>query len=257
MGNRAGPGPVTTPLSLGLPNPSYLPLTTARCLGESRAGHSAHHSCLSWEDCHLGKAPQTSKPTPLDYLLVLAAEGNWGRSCEQIALESLEASALSQLLLPSVYLNIQWVSCVFSGFCWQRKDPRPTISSSLPREAPSPWEDKAWSWPQPPAWLLQLPLELCFVAHHPILIPLRPEPLLQPSSLSSPCKCLLCPCTQALKTQTQGRRWTFWLGGAGGFCRSENSTPEAQGLFKPVEPRSGCCCPPHSQGVLAGPAVLT
>lgn len=54
--------------------------------------------------------PQTSKPTPLDvYLLVLAAEGNWGRSCEQTAVESLEASALSQLLLPSVYLNIQWV----------------------------------------------------------------------------------------------------------------------------------------------------
>lgn len=148
------------------------------------------------------------------------------------------------------------MSCIFSGFCWPREDPRPTISSSLPREAPSPWEDKAWSWPQPPAWLLQLPLELCFVAQHPILIPLRPEPLLQPSSLSSPCKCLLCPCTQALKTQTQtqGRRWTFWLGGAGGFCRSEISpAPEAQGLFKPVEPLFECCCPPHSQGALAPP----
>lgn len=60
-----------------------------------------------------GKGPQTSKPTPLDvYLLVLAAEGNWGQSREQTALKPPEASVLSQLLLPSLSLNvldIQWV----------------------------------------------------------------------------------------------------------------------------------------------------
>lgn len=153
-----------------------------------------------------GKGPQTSKPTPPDvYLLVLAAEGNWGQSCEQTALEPLEASFLSQLLLPSISLNVLYIQWVLLA----KERSQANHLSSLPRETPSPWEDKAWSWPQPPTWLLQLPLELCFVAHHPVLIPLRPEPLLLPSSLSSPCKCLLCPCTQALKTQTQGRRWTF------------------------------------------------
>lgn len=66
-----------------------------------------------------GKGPQTSKPTPLDVcLLVLAAEGSWGRSYEQTALGSLEASVLSQLLLPSVSLNglpIQWVLLAKEG----------------------------------------------------------------------------------------------------------------------------------------------
>lgn len=153
-----------------------------------------------------GKGPQTSKPTPLDvYLLVLAAKGNWGQSCEETVLEPLEASVLSQLLLPSISLNVLYIQWVLLA----KERSQANHLSSLPREAPSPWEDKAWSWPQPPAWLLQLPSELCFVAHHPVLIPLRPEPLLPPSSLRSPCKCLLCPCTQALKTQTQGRRWTF------------------------------------------------
>lgn len=140
------------------------------------------------------------------------------------------------------------------GFAGQGKIPGQPSLPAYPEKPLPHGKIRPVSWPQPPAWLLQLPLELCFVAQHPILIPLRPEPLLQPSSLSSPCKCLLCPCTQALKTQTQGRRWTFWLGGAGGFCRSETSpAPEAQGLFKPVEPLSGCCCPPHSQGALAPP----
>lgn len=106
MGNGAGPGFVTTSLSWDLPTPFYLPLTTARCLGESRAGHSAYHSCLSWEDFYLGKAPRPiSQHRWLSTLLVLAAEGSWGQFREQTALEPLEASVLSQLLLSSVSLN--------------------------------------------------------------------------------------------------------------------------------------------------------
>lgn len=110
-----------------------------------------------------GKGPQTSKPTPL----VLAAEGSWGQSCEQTALEPLEACVLSQLLLPHASLNVLYIQWVLLA----KERSQANHLSSLPREAPSPWEDKTWSWPQSPAWLLQLPLELCFVAHHPVLIP--------------------------------------------------------------------------------------
>lgn len=113
---------------------------------------------------------------------------------------------------------------------------------SVPIEALSSWEDEgpvcrgsvlSWALASCPA--------LCFVAHCPTLSHSQdPGPWLQPSSLSSPCKCLLCPPSYpALRTHAQGVRQTFWPGGAG--VLQIYPPPWAEWYLEPVEPLPGCC----------------